>query len=182
MLRALDVANFFIELANNVPEECMTNLRVNKLVYYAQGWALAKLGRPLFNEDIQAWKLGPVIPSVYQAFKPCGSDIIRNAEGDNTYDMFTSEELDVLLEVFRTYGQYTTYKLINMTHEKGTPWDIVYSEDTLNIPIPQESMREYFLNKKMDTFTLKYDKNKDVIGYRDSEGCLVLPKDWDDDE
>lgn len=182
MIRALDVANFFIDLANNTPEECMTNLRVNKLLYFAQGWSLAKLGRPLFKEAIQAWDLGPVVPSVYHAFKPCGSERIRDAEQNSIPDKFTSEQIDVLLDVVRTYGQYSTPKLIAITHEKGSPWERVYQKDTRNICIPNESMKEYFLKQKIDTFTFQYDADKDVVGYRDEEGCLVLPKDWDDDE
>lgn len=53
MLTALDVANFFINLVKDT-EDPMTDLRVNKYVYFAQGYALAKLGRPLFKDEIQA--------------------------------------------------------------------------------------------------------------------------------
>ena len=68
MATALDVANFFIDSAKDT-EDPMTNMRVNKYVYFAQGYALAKLGRPLFKDEIQAWEHGPVVPALYQLFK-----------------------------------------------------------------------------------------------------------------
>ena len=52
----------------------ITNLKLQKFAYFAQGWALARLDHPLFNEEIQAWTYGPVIPYLYaQAKKYCGT-------------------------------------------------------------------------------------------------------------
>ena len=68
MLKAIDVANFFVDLANSDPDDCMTNLRVNKLLYFAQAWSVVRRNKPLFEEDMQAWKYGPVVPEVYTAF------------------------------------------------------------------------------------------------------------------
>ena len=58
MLKAIDVANFFVDLANSDPDDCMTNLRVNKLLYFAQAWSVVRRNKPLFEEDMQAWKYG----------------------------------------------------------------------------------------------------------------------------
>lgn len=52
MCRAIDVANFFIDLANSDPDDCMTNLRVNKLLYFAQAWSLVRRGKPLFPDEL----------------------------------------------------------------------------------------------------------------------------------
>ena len=60
--RALDIANIYIGLANGLPNDNIDNFKVNKLCYYAQGWSLAKLGYPLFDDEIEAWQYGPVIP------------------------------------------------------------------------------------------------------------------------
>ena len=81
---AVNVANFFVELANAEEDSCMTNLKLNKLVYFAQAWSLEKLGKPLFEEEVEAWQHGPVIPSVYTAFSPCGRD--RISETTAGYD------------------------------------------------------------------------------------------------
>lgn len=65
-MRALDVANYFI--ANYGGGTEMTNLKLNKLVYFAQAVSLKQYGVPLFSDEIQAWSYGPVEPEVYHAF------------------------------------------------------------------------------------------------------------------
>lgn len=49
--------------------EPLTNLKLQKLLYYAKGWYLALYDKPLFNDKIEAWVHGPVVPSIYHAFK-----------------------------------------------------------------------------------------------------------------
>ena len=61
----LDIAKWFINATDRDSGDAITHLKVQKLVYYAQGWAMAYLGSPLFEEDIQAWAHGPVVPSVW---------------------------------------------------------------------------------------------------------------------
>lgn len=181
MLKALDVANFFVDLANNTVDECMTNLRINKLLYFAQAWSLVRFNKPLFEEDIQAWDYGPVIPSVYHTFKPCGSDRIKDIATDYPLEAFLPEQIELLLDVARHYGQYSSPKLIDMTHEKGSPWQEVYEEGVPYITISKESMKNYFSKKELNSFTFTYNPETDVIGYRDADGFLVLPKEYDDD-
>lgn len=181
MLKAIDVANFFVDLASSMEEEFMTNLKVNKLVYFAQAWSLVRLNRELFSEDVVAWTYGPVIPSVYDAFRPCGRNKIEHVCGEYTQAKFSSEELDLLVDVALQYGQYTAPTLVNITHKPKSPWSQVYKEHENNI-ITKESMREYFSAlKPLPTFNPAFDEN-DFVGYRDSEGFLVLPKEWDDDD
>ena len=73
MAKVQDVAKFFIgyatEQAKNGQGEPMTNLRLQQLLYLAQGWHLARYGKPLFEEEIKAWPCGPVVPEVYEAYK-----------------------------------------------------------------------------------------------------------------
>ena len=99
MIKAIDIANFFIDLSNSLEEELMTNLKVNKLVYLAQAWSLVRLGKPLFCENIQAWQYGPVIPSVYNTFKVCGANNIENVFGEYNQKIFSPEELDLLIDI-----------------------------------------------------------------------------------
>lgn len=58
MPTATDVADFFIDLANNTVDEIMTNPRINNLLYYAQAYSLVRFGKPLFPDEIQAWRYG----------------------------------------------------------------------------------------------------------------------------
>lgn len=180
MLKAVDVANFFVDLSASMEEELMTNLKVNKLVYFAQAWSLVRLKRPLFEEDILAWPYGPVIKSVYDAFRPCGKNNIEHVFGCYSQDKFNDEELNLLVDVALEYGQYTSTTLVNITHKPNSPWSQVY-KDHENSVISLESIRKYFSNLKPLASFNPVIHEKDFIGYRDADGVLVLPKEWDDD-
>ena len=82
MADVFDVAEFFIQVANQSEDDQMTNLKLNKLLYYAQGAYLARTGKPLFENRIEAWDLGPVVPEVYHKYKVCGKNPIAS-EGDS---------------------------------------------------------------------------------------------------
>ena len=124
MYSALEIAKWF--LAENrvrmVTEdsEYITHLKLQKLLYYAQGCFLAIKDEPLFNEEIYAWQHGPVVPEVYDVYKCYNSGpIIFDEEYNiNTIDADTKA---VLKEVFDVFGQYTAWKLRNMTHNEA-PW------------------------------------------------------------
>lgn len=180
MARALDVANFFIELANDDPDEGMTNLRVNKLVYFAQGWSYARLGRPLFDDEIQAWDYGPVVPEVYNTFKACGRERIHAASGKFSAEIFTAEETELLLDVAREYGQYATSHLVSITHCQGSPWRESYRKH-FHAAIENENICQYFNTlPPLQAFELPDDD--DYEGYRDPEdGLLILPEELNDD-
>lgn len=76
--KALDIANLYIDLANSIPGDYIDNLKLNKICYYAQAWCCVKLGHPLFDDEIQAWDYGPLIPDVYHTYKICGDCRIAN--------------------------------------------------------------------------------------------------------
>ncbi len=140
---ALDIANFYVELANSIPNDSIDNLKLNKLCYYAQGWNLAKNGYPLFDETIEAWRYGPLVPSVYRAFKACGNQPIAEAIAHFDEARLSQEELLLLTDVYITYGKYSSRGLMDKTHEPGTPWSKVFV-DMQNNPISQDSLRDYF--------------------------------------
>lgn len=183
MCKAIDVANFFIDIANSDPDDCITNLRVNKLLYFAQAWSLVRRGKPLFDEEIQAWKLGPVVPAVYHAFKDYGRERIDSTDGDYSADVFSNDELELLLDIMREYGQYTSPALVNMTHQQGSPWKNVYVEGQNNT-ITKDVLKTYFAaGKALSAYTVPETSEDCYIGYRDSsDGLLVLPKEYDDAE
>ena len=183
MLRAIDVANFFVDLANSDPDDVITNLKVNKLLYFAQAWSLVIRHEPLFEEDIQAWKLGPVVCSVYQAFKPCGRERISSVSGDYSVEMFSDDELELLIDVAREYGKYTSPALVNFTHEPGGPWEKVYVPEANNV-ITKNDLESYFSRKHLlKSFQTANLSNVECVGFRDpADGLLVLPKELDDAE
>lgn len=177
MYKAVDIANFFIDLANSDEEGYITNMKVNKLVYFAQGWSLVRYGRKLFDENIEAWTHGPVIPSVYHAFKAYGKHNITAVHGKYDVDMFTADDLDLLADVALAYAKYDASELRRMTHEPQSPWNQVYAERQNNV-ISDDSI---VADLKTKDIIPKYNQsNVEYVGYRNQEGHLVLPKEWDE--
>ena len=177
MTRAIDFANFFIDVANNT-NDCMTNLKLNKLLYFAQAWSLARRGKPLFSEDIQAWDLGPVTPTVYREFRKYGKERIPAVVGNYDCGMFSAEELDLLVDIAREYGKYSAPTLVDMSHVEGGPWK--ETRQANKQVIPKEKMRQYF--SSLAPLRSVEISETDFIGYRDSDGYLVWPKELDDGE
>lgn len=140
---ALDIANLYVQLANDIPNDSIDNLKLNKLCYYAQAWSLTRLGYPLFGDEIEAWRYGPVIPAVYSAFKACGKRPIEEPTYHFDESGLSSEELSLLTDVYMTYGKYSSTGLIDKTHEAGSPWRQVYEADKNN-PISKPLLTSYF--------------------------------------
>ena len=109
---------FFLKLqdADGDSGDVITNLKAQKLLYYAQGISLAKTGKPLFDEDFIAWQHGPVIPGLYDELKTFGRSQIE-LEDDLDLDKFSDEQIDLLISVYKTYGQFSAWKLRDMTHK-----------------------------------------------------------------
>ena len=146
MARTSDVAKYFLILAASGEEdagEAMTHLKLQKLVYYAQGFHLALFqGRPLFNEPIQAWRHGPVINAMWNQYGQSGSNPIPPDPGFDPDVVLTGEQKLLLNEVWNAYGQFSAWKLRDMTHNEP-PWEAAYAQGQ-NTVITQESLQEYF--------------------------------------
>jgi len=141
---ALTIAKWFIAWAEAEEEE-LSNLKLQKLLYYAQGHHLARYGRPLFAEQVQAWSHGPVVPTVYRAFKGFGASPIELKDSDGfTWGDVDPATTDFLGEVWNTYGGYSAGRLRSMTHDEP-PWrDNWRGEDERGAVIPPAEMQEYF--------------------------------------
>ncbi|KWT74722.1 Panacea domain-containing protein [Candidatus Magnetominusculus xianensis] len=116
-----DIADYFLFKAakedDDEEEALLSNLKLQKLVYYAQGLYLNIFRRPLFNESIQAWTYGPVIPELYQKYKNYGKKSIPAPEGFNPDSVLSSEVREFLDEIYDVFGQFTAIRLKDMTHE-----------------------------------------------------------------
>lgn len=181
-MKSIDIANFFIDYNNHSIDNTLTNLILHKLLYFAQGYSLALYNTPLFDEDIEAWKYGPVVPSIYQTYKYNKKENISKIKGDFSLDKYDSKTIELLLAVINDYGKYSSSELINITHEKGSPWDMVYKENENNI-ISKESILKYFKNNNLAKINNTNLDNIEYIGKRDNTSkLLVLPADYDDKE
>jgi uncharacterized phage-associated protein len=151
------VANHFLDLAerDGVP---LTPMQILKLVYIAHGWTLAITGRPLVEDEIEAWRFGPVIPSVYNAFRRFGSGQIKEKAVDLNIDKlrfeeieagFSQEEKEILDRVWKTYGRLTAYQLSGLTHRENTPWTKVWTQkggSQHSDSIPNDLIQEHFID------------------------------------
>ena len=136
-MTASQVAKYFISRVDEDAGDSISNLKLQKLLYYAQGFQLALTDTPLFPEQIRKWAHGPVVPQVYHEYKQFGSGPIPIEAVD--LNAYSAEERELLDEVQSVYGQFTASKLRNMTHQEP-PWR--EAED--NGVISTETMRTFF--------------------------------------
>ena len=143
----MDILKLFLRL-QSIDEDCgdvITDLKAQKLLYYAQGMSLAKLEYPLFEDDFIAWQHGPVIPKLYDQLKNFGNRQIE-LEDDLKIEQFTKEEQKLLIGVYKTFGQYSAWKLRDMTHNES-PWKDV----NIGEIITKESIRAFFSERYANT-------------------------------
>lgn len=142
MVSCSSIADYFIWLANETGS-FISNLKLQKLVYYAQAWHLALRDRPLFDDDFQAWVHGPVIPLLYQQYKSFGwQPILKEIEPHLPQDV-----LEFLEEVAQEYFSCDAYALERMTHAEE-PWKLAREDLPPDAPsdsvIRKEWMKEYY--------------------------------------
>ncbi|MBC6418725.1 MAG: SocA family protein [Prochloron sp. SP5CPC1] len=138
MYNALDIARYFITLASPEEEDLITNLKLQKLLYYAQGFYLALYDKPLFGEQIEAWQYGPVVPEVYHIYKQYKSNPLSQPD-DFDIDKYDTDTQELLDEVYEVYGQYTAPMLMRFTHQEP-PWKTT----PLTEEISHSLMKGYF--------------------------------------
>lgn len=153
MPTVFETADFFLFRQDEDAGDTISNMKLQKLCYYAQGFSLAMTGNPLFSEDIQAWKQGPVIPALYKTLNKFGTGSLgkpSKAEQD-IYAPFSRQQLHVLEEVNEEYGQYTASRLRDFIHEEP-PWRNHYKPDeiTHNEVIPLSEMKKFFQTQLID--------------------------------
>jgi uncharacterized phage-associated protein len=136
-----DVAKYFLALSNDDAGDLISNLKLQKLLYYAQGVHLAVNDAPLFKDDIEAWTQGPVVIAVYRTYNDYGSGAIPPPATDFVADQFSDQEIEIIHEVWSVFGQFSAWKLRSMTHDEA-PWKNAY-EAGVKV-ISQDSMRKYF--------------------------------------
>lgn len=118
--KALDIANKLLAKAADVcGGDLMSNMKLQKMLYYEQGFHLAAFGTPLFEEDIEAWMYGPVVPSVYEHFKSHGAGGIE-PETKSPIELSDDEEY-MFNDVFDAYIDFSAYGLMRKTHGEF-PW------------------------------------------------------------
>jgi len=136
----IEIANRIISLSRPEYGDIISNLKLQKLLYYVQGFNLAFYGKPIFNEDIYAWQYGPVVREAYHHFK---TNSIGGIITDTVDFVELSEEESALIsDVWNVYGQYSAYRLMVFTHDES-PW----KSTQINNIITHEKLKDYFITQ-----------------------------------
>ena len=144
---AKDVAKYFIGKASSSKyassSSGITNLQLQKLLFYAQAEYFNKHQRKLFEEEIQAWDYGPVVKEVYDWLKPCGGYNIIDFDIDqSSCKEIRNKDLKLFLDkVWKDYSKYSAWFLTEKTHKRNSVWDKVYKRGE-NETIPLEALKD----------------------------------------
>ncbi|CUU81843.1 prophage ps3 protein 01 [Campylobacter hyointestinalis subsp. hyointestinalis] len=148
-ISAIDTAKLALALLKNSDDEIIeytSRLKLLKLLYYIQGYHLAMFDAPLFNDKIEAWLHGPVVPSVYQWAKNITDEKMQD-EAMNDEQMgalnLHPQQTKLISEVLNIYNKYSAYGLRDKTHTE-MPWLSVYEKDKNN-EITQDSLKNFFI-------------------------------------
>ena len=145
---ALQAAQWFLShnrmMEDDYGAESLSNLKLNYLLYYAQGAFLSITGRPLFEEDIMAGEQGPVVESVYHKYKRFGAGGL-DFEEDFSTDSYTETEDALLAEIYDVFGQFSAWKLRNIAWEER-PW----KNTGRNSIMGKDEIKQYFENQYID--------------------------------
>ncbi len=125
-MRAIPVAKYIIRECEKEGEP-ITNLQLQKILYYIHYEFLTKHNRALFEDDFQAWKHGPVVMPVYHRYsfgvaRPLHTDI----DDDGSNYGLSEEEMYIIKRIMREKRTMDSWELVKTTHQKGKAWDIVY--------------------------------------------------------
>ena len=154
---ALSVANYFVDLALKEKTD-LTQLGLMKRVYAAHGFSLALLNKSLLDERfdrVEAWRYGPVIPSVYHSFKSYKANpitektVVMEWDQEKGEPRFVTPELEdekakiIVDMVWKRYRKFNDREMVDLMHLKGTPWSAYYIENE-NRPIPDSETKAYY--------------------------------------
>ena len=137
-MKAIDVARYLITLEageaqiddQDLKGFCVSHLKIQKMLYFCQGYYLGLYNKPLFDEKIEAWQHGPIIPSVY------------NFMNESEISSLGKSEKEMIDSVFQIKGQYSAWKLRDETHSQS-PWIDAYNIAP-NTEITQKTLSAYF--------------------------------------
>lgn len=153
-MKSIDIANLLVvEAAGKV---ALTNLKLNKLVYFCQVECLRECGEALFTDDMEAWQYGPVSRSVYDAYKSYGKQPISEPVGAAPTNPVAKR---IVSRVLSSYGRLSAFDLVTLSHREGGAWKAVYSPGTDNPITATDILR----SKDMDGVPCERDTASGIV-------------------
>ncbi len=123
----------------------ITNLKLQKLLYYQQGYHLAQFDKPLFDENVEAWMYGPVVPVAYDYFQQYGA---QSLPVEKDVIILPDEEESLFYQVYDAYREFSAIGLMNMTHREK-PWTEAVPHNRGTV-ISLDAMKSYFKTQLVD--------------------------------
>ena len=149
MYGAIEVANYIIEYEHS-QKRIISNLKLQKLLYFVQANFFRRLGISCFSDKIEAWSFGPVVVNVYHAYKYYGGLDITKLK-DNVNICIDQEHKNVINEVLEKFAVTPFYELVDITKHQ-TPYiearrrGVLYFDNTPEITI--QDIRMFFKGDK----------------------------------
>ena len=147
------IARYFLAKTDEGVGDLISNLKLQKLCYYAQGLGMATRGEPMFPEPLEAWLHGPVVPGLYRAYRQYEANAIPPVT-DLDLESYEPADRKILDDVYDFYGQYSAWRLRQMTHGEA-PWREAYEADANHV-IPLDSLTRFFSDLVSDEYRAEY--------------------------
>ena len=186
-----EIANFILDFCDK-KNVIVSNLALQKILYFCHVWSLVKLDRPLIRHQFEAWQFGPVLQYVYREFKdfekqPITSrayklDAQTGRKCEATYCLDSSTQ-EVLENVVGFYSRLPASYLVDLSHAKGGPWDLVYNHVEKVRPgmkIDNAYIKKYY-SQINDDYSNLCSSNRSVIPtfvdpHRETKGTTITSK------
>lgn len=141
---ALKVASQILWIAH-LNGKHFTPMQLLKLSYISHGWTLGLRDSPLFQDEVEAWKYGPVVPEVYHKYKKFGYSriVVRLKDLRRSFDPMSHAIMDRVTSV---YGKYDGMHLSRLTHQPNSPWDLTIKTLGRGAVISNEMIKDYYKN------------------------------------
>ena len=141
--KAIDVANYIIGYTNKL-NKSVTNPKLQKILYFIQGYGYSKLDKQLIDADFEAWTYGPVIRDVYIEFSRFGSLLITDFYKSNYENIYFDNKDKVFLNnIITELNKFSFNKLTAASMSKNSPWTKAYEKNKANI-IDKTSIEKFF--------------------------------------
>ncbi|XVN40742.1 MAG: DUF4065 domain-containing protein [Rickettsia endosymbiont of Argas persicus] len=140
VLSCFGVANYFLVLVDKEAWDSITQLKLQKLIYFAQGIHLALFDKVLFEEEIKAWKNGPVVPALLSIFGSFRDNVIP-LPGEIDFAIYNLATKKLLHKVYSFYGEHSAAYLRHLTHTHSIWYAAIEKADNT---ITKEKIQEFF--------------------------------------
>ena len=138
------VASYILAKLHAANVQDATNMKMQKLVYFAHGFMLGLKRHPLVDDPFEAWTYGPVCVSLYKALKRYGTEPVSGSISAPDQIEENSEAAGVIDQMLAMLANLTAFQLVNLSHDSGGPWDVIWSRNGKYAHIPNWLILDYF--------------------------------------